>query len=319
MIKLDLSIIIVNYNTRELLKNCIESINRCTNEIKYEIIVVDNKSGDGSAEMLEKNFPETILIKNRENKGYATANNQGIDIAKGRYLLILNSDMLFFEDALSKTVNFADDHPEAGIIGCRMLNGDKSLQESTFMFPSILNLLLSITYLSNLFPGNRFFGRERMGWWDWNEVKEVEVITGCFMLVRKNAMDEVGKMDDQFFMYFEETDWCYRFKKAGWEVMFTPVGEVIHYGGGSSKKMPDKLLLQLYSSMLLYFKKHYGFVVYILTCFLLSVFFLSRIPYWIVRSFISKDTRRSDFKTVLVYVKGMFKTLLGWRGLRMNR
>ncbi|MEA3226071.1 MAG: glycosyltransferase family 2 protein [Planctomycetota bacterium] len=178
---------------------------------------------------------------------------------------------------------FADAHPQAGVIGCRVLNPDRTLQPTCFMFPSILNMFLSSTYLYKLFPKSRFFGRERMTWWGRNDAREVDVVTGCFMLVRREAIDQVGVMDERFFMYAEETDWCYRFRKNGWQVMFAPAGQIIHLGGQSTAKRPVAMIVQLRLSILKFIKKHSGWAAQLIARFLTALFFAVRLPVWFAR------------------------------------
>ena len=158
---MDISVIIVSWNTRDILRDCLASVYAQTTGAEYEAIVVDNASSDGSAAMVKAEFPQVILIENTENKGFAAANNQGIQIAKGRYVLLLNSDTVVLDCAIPKTFVFAEKHPEAAVIGCKVLNPDHTLQPTCFMFPCLLNLCLSSTYLYKIFQ-NRFFGRERM-------------------------------------------------------------------------------------------------------------------------------------------------------------
>ena len=209
---IEVSIIIVNWNTVDLLRQCLRSVYLETNTISFEVIVIDNASADESVEMVRNEFCEAKLIANTKNLGFAAANNQGIAISEGRYVLLLNSDTVVLDQAIQKAIAFADDHPDTAVVGCRILNPDRTLQNSCFMFPSILNWFLFSTYLYRLFPRDRFFGREQMTWWLRDDSREVEVVTGCFMLVRREAIDDVGMMDDGFFMYAEETDWCYRFQ-----------------------------------------------------------------------------------------------------------
>jgi GT2 family glycosyltransferase len=184
------------------------------------------------------------------------------------------------DGAIDKVVAFADAHPQAGMVGCRVLNPDRSLQRSCFMFPSVLNMALWVSYLFKIFARSRFFGRDRMTWWDGDDVREVDVLTGCFMLVRREAIEQIGPMDERFFMYFEETDWCYRFRQAGWKVMFTPNAEIVHLGGASSKQVRTYMVNQWRKSMLLYYKKHKSLLAYISAWVLIALFFLTRVPYW---------------------------------------
>src|SRR3972149_58707 len=249
-------IIIVNWNTRRILYDCLTSIYRETKTCSFETIVVDNNSTDFSTQMVKTEFPQVLLITNSKNVGFATANNQGMRIARGRYILLLNSDVVILDNAISKMISFADSNLEAGVVACRIRNPDGTLQSTCFKFPSLLNMILSVTYLQKLFPRSTFFGRERMGWFDWNSVCEMDVVAGCFMLVRRKAIEQVGLMDESYFMYGEETDWCYRFKQAGWKGCFAPGAEIIHLGGSSSKQMKPEMTLQLWASILFFLKKH---------------------------------------------------------------
>ena len=218
------SVIIVNWNTESYLRDCLQSVFEATSGIEFEVIVIDNASSDGSVAMVEKEFPQVRLVKNPDNRGFAAANNQGMAVSQGRYVLLLNSDTIVLGDVIGATVRFGDAHPDTAVVGCRVLNGDRSLQRTCFMYPSLLNMFLSSSFLYKVFPQSRFFGRERMTWWDRTDTRDVDVVTGCYMLVRQEAIDQVGRMDESFHMYGEETDWCCRFKKAGWRVVFCPGG-----------------------------------------------------------------------------------------------
>ena len=315
---MDVSIVIVNWNTSELLRNCIKSVVEQAGEIDCEIIVVDNNSTDDSTEMVKSNFEQVILIENSENRGFAAANNQGIEISKGRYILLLNSDTVVLDRAIEKTVAFADKHSDTAVTGCRVLNPDRTLQNTCFMFPSVLNMLLSSTYLYKFFPKSRFFGREAMTWWDRNDVREVDVVTGCFMLIRHEAIEQVGLMDEQYFMYGEETDWCYRFKKNGWKIMFAPEGQIIHFGGQSTSQKKAEMILQLRGSILLFIKKHQGFFPHIISCLLTAMFFFLRIPYWLVSGLIRKGRWSESKRTASVYAMGGIHCLINWKKLLVN-
>jgi GT2 family glycosyltransferase len=315
--EVEVSIVIVSWNTRDILRNCISSIYDQTVNISFEVIVVDNASCDNSSSMVKDKFSQVIPVENQENKGFAAANNQGIAVAKGHYILLLNSDTLILGNAIHQTVKFADAHPEAAVVGCKVLNPDKTLQQTCFMFPSLSNMLLSSTYLYKLFPRSKFFGRERMSWWDRNDVREVDVVTGCFMLVRRRAIEQTGLLDERFFVYGEETDWCYRFKKGGWKVLFTPDAEIIHLGGQSSKRISIEMTLQLRGSILLFIKKHRSALEYRLACILVWLFFAIRVPFWLI-TFAVKRTDTSRNK-LTAYLKGMYRLMLhGANGLCAN-
>ena len=170
---IDVSIIVVAWNVRDLLHKCLESVYEQTEDIEFEIVYVDNASTDGSVEMVRNQFPTVRIIKNDENKGFIVANNQGIEISEGRYVLLLNSDTVILKNAIAKTMKFADEHPDAAVVGCRVLNPDRTLQRTCAMYHSVLNMLLSATYLYKIFPKSKFFGREEMTWWEFNDVREV--------------------------------------------------------------------------------------------------------------------------------------------------
>jgi GT2 family glycosyltransferase len=215
------------------------------------------------------------------------------------------------DNVIANTVRFADENPQAAVAGCRVLNPDRTLQRTCFMFPSILNMLLSSTYLYKLFPKNRFFGREQMTWWDRSDVRKVDVVTGCFMLVRREAIEQVGVMDERFFMYGEETDWCYRFWKKGWTVMFAPVGQIIHFGGQSTAKRPVAMIVQLRLSILKFIRKHYGWPSYLIARFLVALFFAVRLPVWMAMAFMRPAVRGEAVIKMKAYSTGVVGALFG--------
>jgi len=316
---MDVSIIIVAWNVRELLYHCLESVFTETKGISFEVIYVDNASEDGSVDMVMKEFPEVRIIQNSKNEGFIKANNQGIETSEGRYILLFNSDTIVLNNAIAKMVKFADTNPGSAIVGCKVLNPDRTLQRSCFMYPSLLNLLLSATYLYKMFPKNRFFGREEMTWWDFNEIKEVETVCGCCSLVRKEAIKQVGLMDERYFVYGDDPDWCYRFKKDGWKILFTPEAEIIHYGGQTTKQMTNEFKLQLYGSILIFMKLHRSKPAFPFACFLTSLFFFIRIPYWLLKALLDKNVRKKSIETAKTYLAGSFYCLTNWKKLLMNK
>jgi GT2 family glycosyltransferase len=254
----DVSIIIVNWNAQDLLAKCLRCVEATVKQVTYEIIVIDNNSNDGSQEMILRDFPQVKLIANTENAGFAKANNQGMEISQGRYFLLLNSDAFVKDSTIDEMVKFMDTRPEAGMSACQLLYEDGRLQPSCYSFPSLTTEFYTALQLDKLFAKNREFGKYLMTYWDFNDVREVDAIMGAFMLVRKTAVDQVGVMDENFFMYSEETDWCYRFNRQGWETLYNPHVQAIHLWGGSSKRMKDEMFLQLYRSKVQFFRKHYG-------------------------------------------------------------
>lgn len=313
---MDLSVVLVNWNTRQILHDCLASIYRQTQGISFEVIVVDNASTDGSARMVQNSFANVRLIENSENKGFAAANNQAIRAAHGDFILLLNSDTVVLDNALFETLEFARRHPEAGVVGCCVLNADMTLQPTCFMYPSLLNLFLLTTYLSRLFRRNRFFGRERMTWWDRADERQVEVVTGCFMLIRRRVIESVGLLDEDYFMYGEETDYCYRARRAGWKILFTPAARIIHLGGASSKQVRPEMMLQLRGSILLFIRKHRSLPVYYAACVLVTLFFFLRTPYWLIRGIIARGDRVRSFQIANTYIAGMRRALRGAEGLQ---
>ena len=315
---MDVSVIIVNWNVRDFLRDCLRSVYQQTRDIAFEIIVVDNASSDGSVEMLKREFPQVKLLDNSENKGFAAASNQGMAIAKGRYFLLLNPDTVILDNAIAKTVAFADKRSEAAVTACRVLSQDGSLQRTCSMYPSLLNMFLEDVFLSKIFAKNHFFGRERMTWWQYDDVREVDVVAGSFMLVRKEAIDKVGVMDERFFMYSEDTDWCYRFKNAGWKIVFTPVSKIVHCGDKSSEQARLEMGLQLRGSNLLFMKKHKNTATYALACFLVGLFFFLRMPYWLGVAIISKKKRKEAFLRAKMCLVGIFSAWTGGKRLLMK-
>jgi len=316
---MDVSIIIVALNVRKLVYDCLKSVYDQTAGIEFEVIYVDNASEDGTVEMVREEFPEVRIIENKENKGFIVANNQGIEVSQGRYVLLLNSDTIVLDNAIAKTVEFADAHPEAAVVGCKVLNPDKTLQRTCSMYHSLLNMFLAATYLYKIFPKSKFFGRKEMTWWDFNDVKEVEVVYGCFSLVRKEAIEQVGLMDPRYFVFGDDPDWCYRFHKAGWKIMFTPEPEIIHFGGQTTDQKANEFLLQLYGSKLIFMKLHRSKVAFPFACFLTALFFSLRIPYWFVVAIWCKNKREKSFMVAKVYLIGCFYCLTEWKKLLMNR
>lgn len=316
---MDVSIIVVAWNVRELLGNCLRSVYEQTKGIEFEVVYVDNGSVDGSVEMVRKEFPQTRMIENKDNKGFIKANNQGIGIARGRYVLLLNSDTVVLDNAIAKTVRFADAHSEAAVVGCRVLNADRTVQDNCYRFYSTLNMVFDVLWLSRAMPQSSLFARKYYGGWNFDCEREVDVVVGCFSLVRMEAIRQVGVMDETFFVYGDDIDWCYRFVKAGWKVLFTAAGEIIHYRGQTTKKGANRFALQLAGSVLINVKKHCSWLEF-LGCRLLTAFyFLLRIPVWLVKAVRSAEGRNSALVSAKTYCLGFAYCLFDWTRLVMNR
>lgn len=311
---MDVSVVIVNWNTKEILHDCLASLYANTRNIDFEVFVVDNGSTDGSVEMVKSEFPKVILIENKENRGFAAANNQALKIAIGRYILLLNSDTVIFEHCITNSLAYMDQNPKIGISTCKVLNPDGSLQDTYFSFPSVLNLVISALFLDKLFPQNKLFGRVRLTNRNRDGAFEVDVVAGCYMLVRRKALEEVGKMDSAYFMYAEETDWCFRFKKKGWKVVYAPFGEMIHLEGQSAKMKSDVMFKQMYGSVLLFLYKNKSRAEYISSCIIMSLHFIIRLPYWFVKLLIAGADETIRYRCIL-RCKMTVLPLLGWRFL----
>ncbi len=255
----DLSIIIVNYNVKEFLQNLIYSIYKAGQKINYEIIIVDNASDDGSVEFLREKFPDIKLIVNEKNLGFSKANNLGLSIAKGKYILLLNPDTIVQEDTFEKMIIFFEQISDAGMAGCKILNPDGTLQLACRRsFPGPWTSFCKVTGLSNLFPGSRLFARYNLTYLDENQTYEVDAISGSFMMIRKETYEKVGKLDEQFFMYGEDLDWCYRVQKEGYKVYYVHDTQIIHYKGESTKRSSIDETKIFYNAMHLFVKKHFA-------------------------------------------------------------
>jgi GT2 family glycosyltransferase len=316
---MDVSIVVVAWNVKRLLSECLQSVYSETTGLEFEIIYVDNGSSDGSVQMVRDRFPRVIVIENPDNKGFIRANNQAIEIARGRYVLLLNSDTIILQNAIAKVVEFADQHTDAAVVGCRVLNPDHTLQGNCFRFYSTLNMLFDALLLSRTFPNSRLFGRKTYGGWAYDSAREVDVVVGCFSLVRKEAITQVGMMDETFFVYGDDIDWCWRFAKAGWKIWFTPVAEIIHYGGQTTRQAPSTFTLQLFGAYLLNVRKHYPYRTFVVSRLLTALYFLIRAFYWSVRGLIRNENRSGAFAWARTMYRGSYYCLCDWKGLLMNR
>ncbi len=250
---IDLSTIIVNWNTKDLLIPCLTSIPRTMQGFKMEIFVIDNGSRDGSASEVKKTFPSVHLIENGKNLGFAKGANQGLRKASGRYVLLLNPDTRVKAQAIEGLVSFMETHPGVGISGAQLLKSDGSKQNSIANFPSLATELLNKSLLRWLFP-KRFPGKER----DYPEPIEVDSVIGACMMVRREASDQVGLLDEDYFLFLEETDWCYRMKRAGWKIYHVPQAEVYHFQGKSAGAVKKEARVEFYRSRYHFFKKNRG-------------------------------------------------------------
>jgi len=254
-----LSVIIVNYNVEYFLEQCLNSVKTALKNVSGEVYVVDNNSIDQSVEMVRTKFPEYHLIANKDNRGFSKANNQAMEICKGEYVLLLNPDTVVEEDTFEKVVAFMDAHPDAGGLGVRMLDGKgKFLPESKRGLPTPKVAFYKIFGLSRLFPKSKRFGQYHLGHLSEFETNEIEILSGAFMLMRKEALDKVGLLDEAFFMYGEDIDLSYRIIKGGYKNYYFPETRIIHYKGESTKKSSVNYVFVFYRAMAIFAKKHFS-------------------------------------------------------------
>lgn len=256
---MDLSIVIVNYNTKDLLKQTIESVINNTKGIEYEIWVVDNSSKDGSVEMVQEEFKSVKLIASKENLGFPKGNNVAIKKATGRYILLLNSDTKVIGDNLQNCVAYMDKHKDIGALGCKVELPDGTLDHACKRgFPTPEASLYYFLKLNKIMKNRKKYGAYTAEYLGEDEVGEVDALMGAFMMIPRTVVDKVGMLDEEFFMYGEDIDWCYRIKEAGYKIMYYPKEKIIHFKGSSSKKKKAKTTYEFHRAMILFYRKHYN-------------------------------------------------------------
>lgn len=261
-----ISLLVVSYNTCNLLRRCLASTSAAGAGLSVQIIVVDNASRDGSADMVAREFPEVVLLRSRINLGFAAANNRALERADGRYVVLLNPDAELAPDALVRAIAFMDAHPAVGMAGGRLFDPLGHDQPSARCFPSLLNELLTLSGLAARYPRSRLFGRFDRTWADPAAPAEVDWVPGAFAIMPSSAMRALGGFDERFFLYYEEVDLCRRLRHAGWQVWYRPEIKVYHLGGASAQSVPNleisssgsQLALWRMRSALLYYRKHHG-------------------------------------------------------------
>jgi GT2 family glycosyltransferase len=320
LIEFDVSIVIVSFNTRDLLRECLLSVFGAEDSLRIQVIVVDNASTDGSPVMVEQEFPMAALIQSEINLGFGRANNLGFESALGRYVVLLNSDAFLTAGSLERSVAHMDANPHAGIGGGRLVGVDGSLQPSARMFPTVLNDLIVLSGLAARFPRSKFFGRFDRTWADECQPAKVDWVPGAFSIIRAEALADVGNFDPRFFLYYEEVDLCRRMKQKGYSVWYWPDVTVVHIGGESSRQVPSleisragaQLTLWRMRSMLLYYRKHHGLGVRF-------AMFMELVWYWLQsqRRKLSRDPERrvrAGADRLLVSMMGR-----AWRDTRGGR
>ena len=307
----ELSIIIVNYNVRIFLENALNSIQRAMNGIEGEIFVVDNASNDGSIEMLKDKFSSVKLIANEKNLGFAKANNLALQRAAGKYFLLINPDTIVQEDTLSVMLKYFSENAHIGLAGCKVLNPDGTLQlacRRSFHSPWVA--FTKIIGLSNVFPRSKFFGKYNLSYLSENDIQEVDAVSGSFMMLRREVYEHTGGLDEDFFMYGEDLDWCYRIQQSGWKICYVPLTQIIHYKGESTRRSSIDEVKYFYQSMQLFVRKHFRSVFVTIPLLQLGIMLRS----WV--AFIGKNKSilfTALFDSALVILSVICSELL-WRG-----
>jgi len=309
---IQISIIIVSYNNFDILKSCLNSIYKYTTDVIFEVIVIDNASTEGDVANITSPYKNLILIKNKENKGFAAANNQGFEIAKGKYFLILNNDTIFIENTIKKVLDFVHKRNDKVFVGCRLLNQDKTYQESVMDFPSIWNLFTDSFFLSKIFRKSKFFNKNALSFASISQFVEVDVIKGAFMFCKADDIRELNGFDKRFYFYSEELDLCKRFKNSGGKIIYFPETSIIHIGGATVKNDEFFFYKNQTIARIQYFQKHFFGIKYLLIITLYYMGIIIRIPiYFIIglltfkKNYISKS--RHYIRQLFYYPKNIFK------------
>ena len=288
---IDISVIIVNWNTKALLLDCVASLYQATRESSLEIIVVDNASTDGSIDALRNSFPQVQIIMNEDNLGFAKANNIGIKKAQGRYVCLVNSDVKALEGVLDKMRLYMESHPEIGALAPKTFFGDMQIQKNCREFPTLRNIFCQEFFLNTLFPTVTFFRGRDMDRYDYKAVMEIEVLSGCFLMVRREVIAQVGTLDERFFFYSEDVDWCKRIHDAGWKLVHYPGAEAIHFGYGSSSSAPIRFQIEMLKANWQYWRKHKSMPECVLFWLIKFIGTLGRAAAWFAVSLVVSNKR----------------------------
>ncbi len=254
------SIVIVGWNAKRYLEMCLDSLRKHPPRRSIEILVVDNASTDGTAEMIESRYPEVKLIKSSVNLGFTKGNNVAIRQARGRYIALVNADVVVFEGCMDRLADYLDEHPEVGSVGPQVLNDDQTIQSSCRRFPTLWNNMCDAFGVATKFKGSKFLAGEHMFYFAYDRTTPVDVLVGCFFVVRRETFENVGLLDENLFIYAEEVDWCRRARNKGWDIVFYPGAQAIHFGGKTTAKFPVRFAVIQQRSILYFWKKHHGFL-----------------------------------------------------------
>ena len=290
-----IDIIIVNYNSKDVLINCINSIINEETQLNYNLWIIDNASTDDSVEDLKEFFPKVNIIKNELNEGFSKANNKIIKMTSAHYILLLNPDTIVYNNSISGCLNYIKEHSEVGIVGCKVLNPDGTLQLACRRsIPTPVVALFRLIGLSKLFPNNKMFAKYNLTYLNDHEINEVDAVSGAFLMIKRDVVNKVGLLDEHFFMFGEELDWCMRVKNAGFKVIYYPKSFITHLKGESCKRNPKKARWEFYRAMLLFHKKHWaGKYIFVFNWIVYSgiflLYFISKVNAFLVDKLNNKN------------------------------
>ncbi|MDD5687527.1 MAG: glycosyltransferase family 2 protein [Elusimicrobia bacterium] len=305
----ELSINIVNYNNRQYLLDCLKSIYENIHRVKFSVLVIDNNSTDNSTNLIQNKYPLVKILKNEKNIGFAKAHNIGFKLTDAKYILILNPDTLVVDDSIEKMVEYLEQNSKVGIVGPKILNPDRSLQYTGTKYPNNMNLLFETFFLDKFFPNSKLFGRHKGIYDSYSETAQKEYLQGSCLMMKKQVLADIGFFDEIYFMYFEETDLCYRANKKDWQICRLGNTSIVHFGGGETGFYDEFRIYQYYKSMLLFYEKHYsGVSIYILKS-ILFVRTIIRLFLWTPVGFFHKIKRRESVSRTKGYLK-LFSLLL---------
>jgi GT2 family glycosyltransferase len=317
--KVTVSVIIASWNTREYLMQCLASLSTEACRYPMEVIVVDNASSDGSANAVASSYPGVRLIRNTENLGFAKANNIGFAASRGHYICLVNSDVKVLPHCLTRLVDFCEAYPNVGMAGPRIFGRDGKLQRSCRGFPNLWNMFCRALALDSMFPRNKAFNGYKLYHWPQDSVRPVDILTGCFWLVRREALNQVGPLDEEFFMYGEDMDWCKRFWADGWQVFFVPSAEANHYDGASSSNSPVRFYVEMHRASLQYWKKHHSRFAVAGYFVIMCLHELLRAGGYFIAALIKPPARKSNLfkmRRGVACLKWLVLSALGMRDLR---
>ncbi len=310
---IDVSIVIVNWKVKDLVRQCLASLYGAMQDCPFEIIVIDNNSGDGSCEMIRREFPDVRLISNAENLGFARANNQGIAISRGRYILLLNPDTIVIGKCIPEMAALLDRNRKTGAVGPKIRYPDGTIQYTCARtLPNLLTGFLDLSGLAYKFPKGRITGSWQMGYWDHNDERNVDAISGACMMVRRETIDRIGLLDENYFMYGEDIDWCRRIRRDGWEIRYFPKAEITHFSGRSSRLYAN-IVMEDYRSMHRFLKSKDGFMIALLYRLLAVATGSVWLTYWSAYLAISRSAdagpKRESIRNEVV---PRYRTMVAW-------